>query len=91
MIDDIPDDIALTPDDLAMLQRILRDVARRRPAYVKALGEDAVASLLIKLFQQGHTNEDELRSLVSDNGPTRHSTWQPAFSSSAFAANPSRR
>lgn len=72
MIDDIPDDIALMPDDLAMLQRVFKDVTRERPDYTKAIGKDGVASLLIKLFQQGHTDEVELRSLVSGGDPTRH-------------------
>lgn|GEM_PF-5083586 len=51
-----------------MLQRVYKDVQRERPDYVRALGEEAIACLLIRLFQMGHTQEGELRWLAT-GGP----------------------
>lgn len=64
---------AITDKELLMLRAVMATLRRRRAAYCRAIGEENVAALIIRLYQQGITDERNLREVlgVGDGEPRR--------------------
>ena len=77
---------AVNERELAMLRAVMASLKRQRPDYCRAIGEENVAALVIRLYLQGITDESRLREILG----VPLTVSRVDLSASAFGESPPR-